>query len=219
MTAAAQDLGFTHVFEPGSSEWTLLLLHGTGGDEHDLVGLGRQLAPHAALLSPRGQVLEQGMPRYFRRLAVGQLDIPDLLARTEQLATFVAAATEFYSRDPDKVLAIGLSNGANIAASLLLRETDPTHPVLRAAGLLRPMLPYEPERVPRLEGVDVLIEAGERDPYSPADQVARLTELLRAGGATVTTTVEPGAGHGLTQSELRRLGAWVAEVTAAGAAS
>ena len=214
MTAAAPQLGFTHVFEPGSSEWTLLLLHGTGGDEHDLVGLGRQLAPDAALLSPRGQVLEQGMPRFFRRLAVGQLDIPDLLARTEQLRAFVAAATNHYSRDPDKVLAIGLSNGANIAASLLLSETDPAHPTLRAAGLLRPMLPYEPDRIPRLDGIDVLIEAGERDPFSPAEQVARLTELLRAGGATVTTTVEPGAGHGLTQSDLRRLAGWVGQLTA-----
>ena len=213
MTAAAQELGFTHVFEPGRSDWTLLLLHGTGGDEHDLVGLGRQLAPDAALLSPRGQVLEQGMPRFFRRLAVGQLDIPDLLARTEQLAAFVAAATGHYSRDPDKVLAIGLSNGANIAASLLLRETDADHPTVRAAGLLRPMLPYEPDRIPRLEGTDVLIESGEGDPYSSAEQVARLTELLRAAGATVTTTVEPGAGHGLTQGDLRRLAAWVAEVT------
>ena len=213
MTAAAQDLGFTHVFEPGSSDWTVLLLHGTGGDEHDLVGLGRQLAPEAALLSPRGQVLEQGMPRFFRRLAVGQLDIPDLLARTEQLAAFVAAATTRYARDPDKVLAIGLSNGANIAASVLLSETEPAHPTLRAAGLLRPMLPYEPDRTPALDAVQVLIESGERDPYSSADQVARLTELLRAGGATVTATVEPGAGHGLTQDDLRRLAAWVAQVT------
>ena len=209
MSAAAQDLGFAHVFEPGSSDWTLLLLHGTGGDEHDLVGLGRQLAPTAALLSPRGQVLENGMPRFFRRLAVGQLDIPDLLARTDQLAEFIADAATAYGRDPGKVVAVGLSNGANIAASLLLR-----HPAtLRAAGLLRPMLPYEPEQIPQLTGTDVLIEAGERDPYSPAEQVARLTEILRAGGAAVTTTVEPGAGHGLTQDDLRRLAAWVSEVT------
>jgi predicted esterase len=210
MSAAAQDLGFAHVFEPGSSDWTLLLLHGTGGDEHDLVGLGRQLAPTAALLSPRGQVLENGMPRFFRRLAVGQLDIPDLLARTDQLADFVAEAASAYDRDPRNVVAVGLSNGANIAASLLLR-----HPAtLRAAGLLRPMLPYEPEQIPELTGTDVLIEAGERDPYSPAEQVARLTEILRAGGAEVTTTVEPGAGHGLTQDDLRRLAAWVSAVTA-----
>jgi phospholipase/carboxylesterase len=205
MSAAVQDLGFAHVFEPGSSDWTLLLLHGTGGDEHDLVGLGRQLAPSAALLSPRGQVLENGMPRFFRRLAVGQLDIPDLLARTDQLADFVVEAAAAYDRDPGKVVAVGLSNGANIAASLLLR-----HPgTLRGAGLLRPMLPYDPEEIPELSGTDVLIESGERDPYSPGEQVTRLTEILRAGGAEVTTTVAPGAGHGLTQDDLRRLGAWV----------
>ena len=210
MNAAAQDLGFAHVFEPGSSDWTLLLLHGTGGDEHDLIGLGRQLAPAAALLSPRGQVLEQGMPRFFRRLAVGQLDIPDLLTRTDQLAGFVAAAAAAYGRDPAKLVAVGLSNGANIAASVLLR-----HPAtLRAAGLLRPMLPYEPDRIPDLTGTDVLIEAGERDPYSPAEQVARLTEILRAAGAEVTSTVQPGAGHGLTQDDLRRLAAWITKLTA-----
>src|ERR1700684_3463296 len=119
---SARDLGFQHVFEPGTSDWTLLLLHGTGGDEHDLVPIGRRLAPHAAVLSPRGKVLESGMPRFFRRLAVGQLDIPDLLARTDELAAFVAAAAEAYQRDPERIVAVGLSNGANIAASLLLRN-------------------------------------------------------------------------------------------------
>jgi predicted esterase len=208
MSAAAQDLGFAHVFEPGSSDWTLLLLHGTGGDENDLVGLGRQLAPNAALLSPRGQVLENGMPRFFRRLAVGQLDIPDLLTRTDQLAGFVADAAAAYDRDPSWVVAVGLSNGANIAASVLLRHPD----TLRGAGLLRPMLPYEPDQTPNLTGTDVLIEAGERDPYSPSEQVTRLAEILRAGGADVTTTVEPGAGHGLTQDDLRRLAAWVTKL-------
>jgi predicted esterase len=209
MSAAVQDLGFAHVFEPGSSDWTLLLLHGTGGDEHDLVGLGRQLAPTAALLSPRGQVLENGMPRFFRRLAVGQLDIPDLLARTDQLADFIADAAAAYGRDRSKVVAVGLSNGANIAASLLLRSPG----TLRGAALLRPMLPSEPEQIPELNGTDVLIEAGERDPYSPSEQVTRLTEILRAGGAEVTTTVEPGAGHGLTEDDLRRLAAWVTQLT------
>ncbi len=208
MTAAPQ-LGFTHVFEPGSSDWTLLMLHGTGGDEHDLVGLGRQLAPEAALLSPRGQVLESGMPRFFRRLAVGQLDIPDLLARTDQLAAFVDEATRAYERDRSRVLAVGLSNGANIAASLLLRAPG----TLRAAALLRPMLPFEPEQLPTLAGTDVLIEAGERDPFSSAAQVARLSELLSDGGADVTTSVAPGAGHGLTHEDLTRLAAWVGRLT------
>lgn len=206
-------LSFIHRFEKGAEPDArpLLLLHGTGGDEHDLVGLGRQLAPTAALLSPRGQVLENGMPRFFRRLAVGQLDIPDLLARTDQLASFVSEATDAYGVDPGKVVAIGLSNGANVAASLLLRR--PT--TLRAAGLLRPMLPYEPEQIPQLTGTDVLIESGERDPYSSTEQVTRLTEILRAGGAEVTATVEPGAGHGLTQGDLQRLAAWVGQVTGA----
>jgi predicted esterase len=200
----ATDLGFEHVFEPGTSGWTLLLLHGTGGDEHDLVGLGRQLGPGAALLSPRGKVLENGMPRYFRRLAVGQLDIPDLLARTDELAAFVADAAAAYELDPARVVAVGLSNGANLAASVLMR-----HPgVLRGAALLRPMLPYEPEGTPDLTGTDVLVAAGERDPYSPREQVTRLVEILREAGADVTASVEPGAGHGLTNADLVRAARW-----------
>jgi predicted esterase len=206
---AATDLGFEHVYEAGGSPWTLLLLHGTGGDAHDLVGLGRQLAPGAALLSPRGKVLENGMPRFFRRLAVGQLDIPDLLVRTDELAEFVATAAAAYERDPQRVVAVGFSNGANIAASLLLRRPG----VLRGAALLRAMLPYEPERLPDLTGTDVLIAAGETDPYSPADQVRRLAEILERSGASVTTSVEPGAGHGLTQNDLQRLAAWLTELT------
>jgi predicted esterase len=204
------ELGFVHVFEPGEGPWTLLLLHGTGGDEHDLVGLGHRLAPRAALLSPRGRTLENGMPRFFRRLAVGQLDIPDLLRRTDELASFVTAASATYKADPKRVIALGLSNGANIAVSLLLR-----HPgVLRAAALLRPMLPYEPEDTPGLAGTDVLIAAGEGDPYSSPEQTRRLGEILSAGGAAVETHTEPGAGHGLTQEDLRRLAGWTARVTA-----
>ncbi|MHB1834695.1 MAG: alpha/beta hydrolase, partial [Solirubrobacteraceae bacterium] len=106
---------FQHVFVPGESDWTLLLLHGTGGDEHDLVDLGRRLAPRAALLSPRGKVLENGMPRFFRRLAVGQLDIPDLLARTDELAAWVSAVVVERGLDADRLIALGFSNGANIA--------------------------------------------------------------------------------------------------------
>lgn len=197
-------LTFEHVFEPGTGDWTLLLLHGTGGDEHDLVGLGRQLAPGAALLSPRGKVLENGMPRFFRRLAVGQLDIPDLLARTDELAEFITGAARDYERDPQRIVAVGLSNGANIAASLLLRRPE----VLRGAALLRPMLPYEPEQAPDLAGTDVLVAAGERDPYSPREQVERLVEILRDAGAAVQAHVEPGAGHGLTNADLVRTAGW-----------
>jgi phospholipase/carboxylesterase len=205
------ELGFTHVFEPGDDGWALLLLHGTGGDERDLVGLGRRLAPGAALLSPRGKVLEDGVaPRFFRRLAVGQLDIPDLLVRTDELAEFVAAAVERYGLDPERVIAVGFSNGANIAVSLLLRHPS----LLRAAALLRPMLPYEPAHPPRLDTVDVFVAAGSHDAYSPAQQSARLVRLLRDGGARVTAHTEPGAGHGLTQNDVAQAAFWIAGVTA-----
>ena len=202
--SAATELGFQHVYEPGSSDWTRLLLHGTGGDEHDLVGLGRQLAPSAALLSPRGKVLEGGMPRFFRRLAVGQLDIPDLLVRTDELAEFVTAAAQAYGRDPGKIAALGFSNGANIAVSLLLRH--PT--LLGAAALLRPMLPYAPEGELRLPGTEVLIAAGEGDPYSSPEQTRRLAEVLEMAGANVTVHLEPRAGHGLGAGDLRALERW-----------
>jgi predicted esterase len=206
---AATELGFQHVYEPSAGDWTLLLLHGTGGDEHDLLGLGRQVAPSAALLSPRGKVLEAGMPRFFRRLAVGQLDIPDLLVRTDELAAFVTAAAQSYGRDPSKIAALGFSNGANIAVSLLLRH--PT--LLAAAALLRPMLPYEPEEDLRLPGTDVLIAAGEGDPYSSPEQTRRLTEVLDSAGAAVTAHVEPRAGHGLGTGDLRALERWAARLS------
>lgn len=202
------DLGFEHVFQPGTGDWTLLLLHGTGGDEHDLVPLGRQLAPAAALLSPRGKVLEGGVaPRFFRRLAAGQLDVPDLLARTDELAAFVTAAAEVYALDASRIVAIGFSNGANIAVSLLFR-----HPrLLRAAALLRPMLPYEPDQ-PRLEGTDVFIAAGAHDPYGGPQQTARLVDALRAAGARVTAHHEGGAGHELTRNDLAQTARWLASV-------
>jgi predicted esterase len=202
-------MGFEYVLEPGSSAWTLLLLHGTGGDEHDLVGLGRQLAPQATLLSPRGQVLENGMPRFFRRLAVGRLDIPDLLTRTDELAEFVGAAAAEHELDAHKIVAVGLSNGANIAVSLLMR-----HPgLLRGAALLRPMLPYEPDGPLDLGGTAVLVDSGEGDPFSPREHSERLAQILRDAGADVTAHLEPGAGHGLTQNDLRLLARWTAELT------
>ncbi|HWD75804.1 MAG TPA: alpha/beta hydrolase [Solirubrobacteraceae bacterium] len=198
-------LSFEHVYQPGTDDRTLLLLHGTGGDEHDLVPLGRRLAPNTALLSPRGQVLEAGMPRFFRRHAVGQLDIPDLLTRTDDLARFVGDAAAGYGLDPKRVIALGFSNGANIAVSLLLR-----HPhLLRGAALLRPALPYEPDDPLSLIGTDVLIAAGEGDPFSSAESTQRLNAILDAAGADVTLHREPGAGHNLGQGDLRALTEWL----------
>src|SRR5947209_5380103 len=136
----AENLGFIHRFIPPQvrdQSSTLLLLHGTGGDENDLLDLGRMLAPGLALLSPRGKVLENGMPRYFRRFAEGILDIEDLKQRTHELATFVEVASTVYGFDSQKVIAVGFSNGANIAASMLLLRPH----VLHAAVLFHPMVP------------------------------------------------------------------------------
>ena len=157
----------------GTSANTLLLLHGTGGDEHDLVPLGRLLNPDANLLSPRGRVLENGMPRFFKRLSEGVFDIPDLIAQTEALSEFVAEAAEAYGFDPSRVTAAGFSNGANIAAALLL-----LHPgVLHAAILLHPMVPLVPDTLPDLAGIAVFIGAGRRDPIVPEAETERLAAL------------------------------------------
>ena len=203
---------FEHVYEAGQGPWTLLLLHGTGGDENDLVPLGRQLAPGANLLSPRGKVLENGTtPRFFRRLAVGELDIPDLIERTDELAAWVAEAAEANSFDAGKVVAVGLSNGANIAVSLLFR-----HPgLLAGAALLRPMLPYEPEPGLDLKGTPVLVAAGGRDPYVPSSESIQLGKTLEDRNATMTMHLNPEAGHGLTEGDLVETSRWLTDLVSA----
>ncbi len=183
---------------------TLLLLHGTGGDEHNLLPLGRLLNPEASLLSPRGKVLENGMPRFFRRLSEGVFDIPDLIAQTQALSEFIAEAAGAYGFDPSRVTAAGFSNGANIAAALLL-----LHPgVLQSAILLHPMVPLVPETLPDLAGIPVLIGAGHRDPIVPEAETERLAALLREAGAEVTLAWQPG-GHALTQEEAGAAALWL----------
>jgi predicted esterase len=200
------DLGFEHVFVPGAGNTTLLLLHSTGGDEHQLIGLGRQLAPEANLLSPRGKVLENGVAlRFFRRHSPLELDIPDLKARTDELAEFVASAADVYGFDPAKVVALGYSNGANIAASLLLRRPG----LLAGAALWRATLPYEPESVPALTGTRVLIASGTRDPFVVPGGYERLTEILRAGGAEVVLELA-STGHELLPSDIEATQRWLA---------
>lgn len=184
---------------------TLLLLHGTGGDEHDLLPLGRALSSGAALLSPRGRVLERGMPRFFRRLAEGVFDLDDLHRRTEELARFVGAATTKHGLDADRVIGVGLSNGANIAASVLL--SDPT--VLRGAVLFRAMVPFEPEDRKELSGRGVLVAAGTADPLIPRAGTERLVELLEERGASVEV-VWQRAGHGLVQEDVAAGKRWLA---------
>jgi len=195
---------FIHEFVPGTSNRTLLLLHGTGGNERDLVPLGRELDPRAALLSPRGKVLENGMPRFFRRLAEGVFDLEDLKNRTNELADFVAAAAQHYGFAADKVVAVGYSNGANIAASLLLLRPE----ILSAAILFRAMVPLIPESQPNLSRVRVWIGAGTNDPIIPTSETKRLAELLRKAGADVTIRHFP-AGHGLTMSDVEAARDWL----------
>ncbi|MGK2933157.1 MAG: alpha/beta hydrolase [Solirubrobacterales bacterium] len=197
---------FEHVYEAGDGPWTLLLLHGTGGDEHDLVTLGRQLAPGANLLSPRGKVLENGTtPRFFRRLAVGELDIPDLVERTDELAAWVVEQAEAKSFDPGKVVAIGLSNGANIAVGLLFR-----HPgLLAGAALLRPMLPYEPDSGLDLTGTSVLVAAGGQDHFVPSSESITLGKTLEDRNANLDLHLNPEAGHSLTEGDLVETSRWL----------
>src|SRR5436190_5277641 len=150
---------FIHQLVPGNSKRTLLLLHGTGGNERDLIPLGHDLDPNASLLSPRGKVLEKGMPRFFRRLAEGVFDLEDLQKRTHELADFVVSAAEHYKIDNRQIVAVGYSNGANIAASMLLLRPEG----LSAAILFRAMVPLTPEVQPKLSPVRVWIGAGSND--------------------------------------------------------
>jgi phospholipase/carboxylesterase len=204
--------GFVHRFEPGTaagSRRTLLLLHATGGTENDLLPLGRRLGPGLALLSPRGRVLEGTMPRFFRRLAEGVFDQADLALRTDELARFVRAATERYQLDPARIVAVGFSNGANIAGSLLLR-----HPgVLAGAILFRAMLPFEPERPVVLPGTPVWLGAGRLDPTVPRANIERLARLLQDSGARVTLDWRD-AGHQMTAEDVEAAGRWLAALPA-----
>jgi phospholipase/carboxylesterase/glyoxalase family protein len=203
-------LGFIHRFIPAQEENSapvLLMLHGTGGAEDDLISLGQSLLPDAALLSPRGKVMENGMPRFFRRLAEGVFDLDDLKALTHELADFVVAASQVYGFDATNVIAVGYSNGANIAASTLLLRPG----VLRAAVLLRAMLPLEPETSPELKGVAVFMASGRFDSLVPVANTERLAALLQEAGADVTLRWQNG-GHGLGNEELADAKQWLSQI-------
>jgi predicted esterase len=188
----------------GDDKRTLLMLHGTGGDENDLIQLGQMLAPDAGLLSPRGTVNENGAARFFRRHSEGVFDVPDLHARTKELAAFVAAAAAKYGFDPAQVYGVGFSNGANIATSLLLSSPDS----LAGAVLFRPMVPFVPERPVSLAEKRVFIGAGETDTLVPAGHPERLAELLQVLGADVTMKWQP-AGHSLARGDVSEAYEWM----------
>lgn len=197
---------FVHRYEPGSPSdpTTLLLFHGTGGNESSLISLGRAVAPTAALLSPRGRVLEHGMPRFFRRIAEGVFDLEDLRIRTDEMAEFIRAAATHYKRDPTRFAALGFSNGANIAGSLLLRQPG----LILHAILFRAMVPFEPEHPPALTGTRVLLSAGRHDPLVPVANVTRLAEILKQGGAEVDLVWQE-AGHQLVEEEVQAAADWL----------
>jgi phospholipase/carboxylesterase len=198
---------FIHEFIPGDSPRTLLLLHGTGGNERDLIPLGHELDAKAALLSPRGKVLENGMPRFFRRLAEGVFDLQDLKYRTNELAEFVTAAAQHYEFATDQLVAVGYSNGANIAASTLLLRPQ----LLPTAMLFRAVVPLHPEKEPNLSSVRVWIGAGDQDPIVPPSDTERLAEVLRRAGADVTIHFAK-AGHGLTNNDVEAARHWIGEL-------
>jgi phospholipase/carboxylesterase len=196
---------FTHEYRAGDpGKVTLLLLHGTGGDEHDLLPLGERVLPGATLLSPRGQVSEGGALRFFRRHAEGVLDIPDLQARADGLAAWLRQQITERALPP-RVVAVGFSNGANIATAVMFR-----HPgLLTGAALIRGMMTYTPEPLPALTGTRVLLSSGRADPLVPTEQVEALQALFTASGAECTLAWQH-VGHGLAPGDLIALREWLA---------
>ena len=211
---SGEPLGFVHRYEPASGPGrpTLLLLHGTGGDEHDLLPLGRLLAPGAALLSPRGNVMERGAPRFFRRFAEGVFDTADVARRAAELAEFIEAASARYGFAPRSVIAVGFSNGANIAGAVLL-----LHPaVLRTAALFRAQMVVDASQIPpgavALAATRVFLAAGRTDPIVPATESERLARALRDRGADVTLRWDD-AGHTLSKGDIEEAASWIATTT------
>lgn len=206
------NLSYQHLYQPGTDKDAppLLLLHGTGGDEHDLLPLARTLSPGSAVLSPRGNVNEHGQLRFFRRFAEGVFDLDDVKRRTNALADFVSAASLQYGIAAGSLLAVGFSNGANIAATLLQLRPE----VLSAGLLLRAMVVLDQPPAPHsLSGKRVLLSNGTADPIIPNDHPLRLASLLRAGGADVRLHQHP-ASHGLAQSDITVAKEWLNTVRA-----
>ena len=203
------NLGFIHRFIPPhsnakQSKQTLLLLHGTGGTEDDLIPLGNELAPNASILSVRGRVLENGMPRFFRRLEEGVFDLEDLKMRTDELAEFLTKSSSKYMFDEKRIIAVGYSNGANIAASLLLRRPES----LAGAILFRAMVPYSPTVMPDLSNKSIILLEGLYDPIVSTTEAQRLLEIFTNAQSNVTLKWQD-SGHNLTNEDIIAAKKWL----------
>jgi phospholipase/carboxylesterase len=194
-----------HIFHKGtdSSKPTLLLLHGTGGNELDLLPLAERIDDEASVLSVRGNILENGMPRFFRRLAEGVFDEEDLIFRTKELNEFLDEASQKYDFDRNHIIAIGYSNGANIAASLLFHYQN----ALKGAILHHPMVPRKGIDLPDLSGKSVFIAAGTNDPICSPLESAELQSLLENANVQVELHWE-NRGHQLTVEEVEAAAQW-----------
>lgn len=194
-----------HIFQKGTdpSRPTFLMLHGTGGNENDLLPIAAHIDSQASVLSVRGNVSENGMPRFFKRLSEGVFDMEDLKLRTEELYDFIGKAAEEHGFDRANVIAIGYSNGANIAANLLFTYAD----ALKGAILHHPMVPNRDAELPNLAGVPVFIAAGTNDPICPAEESTDLERLLSDAGASVKLHWE-NYGHQLTMPEVEAAKEW-----------
>lgn len=205
--ATAPSFTYRHLPATDASRPPLLLLHGTGGDENDLIPLGQMISPGSAVVSPRGKVLENGMPRFFRRLAEGVFDEADVIRRANELADFVSEARERHGLAAP--LAVGFSNGANIAAALLLLRPE----ALAGAVLIRAMMPLADAPKPDLAGKPILMLTGAMDPIIPEANAAELARRFEAAGASIEHEVLP-AGHSLTQADIRLARDWVGKLRA-----
>src|ERR671921_2190049 len=218
----SNDFGFHHIFinNPSNSndsnnnysnndltntkKLTLVLLHGTGGNEEDLILLGKELEPTASILSPRGKVLENGMPRFFRRLAEGVFDIEDLKFRTYELADFLQKCSLHYRFDLNQTIAVGFSNGANIGASILLLRSE----VLKGAILFRAMVPLIPNPLPNLSNKKIILSAGINDPIVSRTETENLYRLFHKTNANVTLKWQ-GSSHNLIQEDILVARKWI----------
>src|SRR5918992_5723803 len=211
----SNDFGFNHIFINPSSNGsnsndlttkkvTLVLLHGTGGNEEDLIFLGKQLEPTASILSPRGKVLENGMPRFFRRLAEGVFDIEDLKFRTYELADFIRKCSLHYKFNLNQMIAVGFSNGANIGASILLLRSE----VLQGAILFRAMVPLVPNTLPDLSNKKILLSEGLQDPIVSRSETENLFKLFQKTNANITLKWQ-NSSHNLIQDDLKIAKEWI----------